>query len=71
MADNILRRGLIADASEANPWSSKLKQQGEKVWAEGDMKALDQFNKLMVNEERIETFLMPMFDGLGMGRMKN
>lgn len=71
MADNTLRRGLIADASEANPWSSKLKQQGEKVWAEGDMKALDQFNKLMVNEERIETFLMPMFDGLGMGRMKN
>jgi len=71
MADNVLRRGLIADASDANPWSIKLKQQGERTWAEGDMKALDQFNKMMVQEERIETFLMPMFDGLGLGRLKN
>jgi predicted O-methyltransferase YrrM len=71
MADNILRRGLIADASDANPWSSILKQQGEETWAEGDMKALDEFNKMMVKEDRIETFLMPMFDGLGMGILKN
>jgi predicted O-methyltransferase YrrM len=71
MADNILRRGLIADASDANPWSDKLKQQGEAAWAEGDMKALDEFNKLMAKNERIETFLMPMFDGLGMGILKD
>jgi predicted O-methyltransferase YrrM len=71
MADNILRRGLIADSSNANPWSNKLKQQGEAAWAEGDMKALDEFNKMMAKEERIETFLMPMFDGLGMGLLKD
>ncbi len=71
MADNVLRRGLIADASEANPWSSVIKQQGEKTWAEGDMKALHQFNEMMAKEDRLETFLLPMFDGLGMARMKN
>ena len=33
------------------------------------MEALDIFNKELVNNERLETFLMPMFDGLGMGRL--
>lgn len=71
MADNILRRGLIADSSNANPWAEMLKQQSETEWKEGDMKALDEFNKMMVKGERIETFLMPMFDGLGMGILKD
>jgi hypothetical protein len=33
------------------------------------MKALDVFNKRLANDPRFETFLMPMFDGLGMGRL--
>jgi predicted O-methyltransferase YrrM len=73
IADNILRRGLVADPSDANPWSSTLKERryGVDNWMEDDVKALDQFNKMMVNEARLETFLMPMFDGLGMARLKN
>ena len=71
MADNVLRRGLIADSSDANPWASVLKQQGESTWREQDMKALDEFNKMMVKEERLETFLMPMFDGLGLAILKD
>jgi predicted O-methyltransferase YrrM len=67
LADNILRRGLVADSSPANPWVAKAK--AEKTWREGDMKALDEFNKAMVGSERIETILMPMFDGLGCGRL--
>jgi predicted O-methyltransferase YrrM len=70
IADNILRRGLIADSSDANPWTAKLKQ-GDRIWREGDMKALDEFNKELVRNERLDTFLMPMFDGLGMGRLMN
>jgi hypothetical protein len=35
------------------------------------MKALDEFNKELVRNERLDTFLMPMFDGLGMGRLMN
>jgi len=30
---------------------------------------LDEFNEAWVRSERIETFLMPMFDGLGCGRL--
>ncbi len=67
LADNILRRGLIADSSSANPWSTRMKEEGR--WREEDMKALDEFNKALVGSERIETFLMPMFDGLGCGRL--
>jgi len=75
VADNILRRGLIADSSAANPWSplaegGREKQaDGGRMWRDDDMRALDAFNKAMVESERIDTFLMPMFDGLGMGRL--
>jgi predicted O-methyltransferase YrrM len=71
MADNVLRRGLIADSSDANPWTSVLKQRGEAAWREGDLKALDEFNKMMVKEERLETSLLPMFDGLGLAILKD
>lgn len=67
IADNILRRGLIADSSEANPWANRAR--AENTWREGDMKALAEFNNQMVESPRLETFLMPMFDGLGMARL--
>ncbi|KAA8567730.1 hypothetical protein EYC84_008201 [Monilinia fructicola] len=35
LADNILRRALVADSSPSNPWSLK---NGEKTWKEGDLK---------------------------------
>jgi predicted O-methyltransferase YrrM len=34
VADNILRRGLIADSSEANPWSKNLDRNGG-LWKAG------------------------------------
>ena len=71
LADNILRRGLIADSSEANPWSKMEKQKAERNWKDADKEALDQFNKALVDSERCDTFLMPLFDGLGMGRLIN
>lgn len=67
IADNVLRRALVADSSDANPWSKQLKEQ---TWREGDMAALKKFNDMMVEDPRLETFLMPMFDGLGMARLK-
>jgi predicted O-methyltransferase YrrM len=69
LADNVLRRGLIADSTEANPWSKMEKQKAERNWKDADKEALDQFNKALVNSERCDTFLMPLFDGLGMGRL--
>ncbi|KAI9649238.1 hypothetical protein NHQ30_001806 [Ciborinia camelliae] len=68
LADNILRRALVADSSVSNPWALK---NGEKTWKEGELDALREFNDLMVGEERLETFLLPLFDGIGMGRLKD
>jgi predicted O-methyltransferase YrrM len=69
LADNILRRGLIADSSVANPWSDKELQGQNRNWKLEDMIALDAFNKELASNERIDTFLLPLFDGLGMGRL--
>ena len=69
-ADNVLRRGLIADSSSENP-HSQSSATGGKRWREADMKALRHFNDMMVKSERLETFLMPLFDGLGMARLKD
>jgi predicted O-methyltransferase YrrM len=72
VADNILRRALIADSSPANPWSTKEKQRETgRLWQSEDMEALDKFNKEMVDNERIDVFLLPLFDGLGLGRLVN
>lgn len=68
LADNVLRRALVADSSDANPWSKEMK---EKTWRDGDMNALRVFNDMMVEEPRLETFLLPLFDGLGMARLKD
>ncbi|KAM0129913.1 hypothetical protein ACHAPC_006119 [Botrytis cinerea] len=68
LADNILRRALVADSSPTNPWALK---NGEKTWKEGDLNALKEFNDLMVTEKRLDTFLLPLFDGVGMGRLRD
>lgn len=70
VADNVLRRGLIADSSSANPWSERALT-GGKAAKQEDMDALRRFNIEMVENDRLETFLMPLFDGLGMARLKD
>lgn len=67
MADNVLRRGLVADASDANPWTAKMKANNK--WREGDIAALKEFNDQLAKNERLETFLVPLFDGLGLAKL--
>ncbi|KAH8810806.1 O-methyltransferase-like protein [Xylogone sp. PMI_703] len=71
MADNILGHALVADSSEANPWTNIVRSRGEDLWKEvqRDKEGLDKFNKMLVENKRVTTFLMPMFDGLGLGRL--
>lgn len=63
MADNVLRYGLVADASEANPWHNH----GGNTTMECQI--LDEFNKKMKSDKRLEALLMPVFDGLGLARL--
>lgn len=66
IADNVLRRGLVADGSEDNP---NWQLQRHVVHAEEDLAALREFNKALANHERLEALLLPVFDGVGFARL--
>lgn len=71
VADNVLRRAIVADATSANPhWRLDVERRGEEA-SRGFLEALRRFNDALVGEERLETFLMPLFDGLGMARLRD
>jgi len=70
VADNILRRGPIADPSPENLWAAKEKQADRGCIRRSDDKgAPEDFNEAMTVNPRIDVFLLPMFDGLGMDRL--
>lgn len=71
VADNVLRRGIVADPSESNPhYVRDVQKHGEeqsRIFAKG----LHEFNDKLAAESRLEAFLMPLFDGLGMARLRD
>jgi len=64
LADNILRRGLVADSSDQNP----VTQEGPAVIAQA--KTLDEFNKKVEKDVRLENIILPVFDGINFVRLK-
>ncbi|CAN8105960.1 unnamed protein product [Discula destructiva] len=71
VADNVLRRGIVADATNTNPhFAREVELHGEQQSREFVV-ALHQFNDALVAADRLESFLMPLFDGLGMARLKD
>jgi predicted O-methyltransferase YrrM len=74
VADNVLRRGIVADPSDANP---HVKVDRERT-AQGkngehrsnrDLEMLDRFNKDISESDRVETWLVPLWDGVMVGRL--
>ncbi|KAI5841109.1 O-methyltransferase [Morchella snyderi] len=63
IADNALKRGLVADNSERNPASKEEGQMGNYLH-------IDRFNKFVKDDPRVESMLLPAFDGLNMIRLK-
>lgn len=61
VADNVLRRGLVAHSGPENP-------NGEGV-DPAIIKCLDGFNTALTTHSRLETLLLPLFDGLGLARL--
>lgn len=72
LADNILRRGLVANDSDENPWAAggKVRQRSE-YEKDNDIDALREFNDLASKSERLDAFLMPLFDGIGMSTLRD
>ncbi|KAJ9156472.1 O-methyltransferase MdmC [Pleurostoma richardsiae] len=70
LADNVLRRGLVADSSPENPNLARdLQDEGRKKLMAESIAALTEFNTALVSSPRLETVLLPLFDGLGMARL--
>lgn len=71
VADNVLRRAIVADSTATNPHFvrevAERGEEGSRALAE----PLRRFNDALVGEERLEAFLMPLFDGLGMARLRD
>jgi predicted O-methyltransferase YrrM len=64
IADNVLRSGLVAQIGAMPPAAGSTLEETEN-WKEGDLEQLDEYNNKANEEGRLETFLMPLFDGLG------
>ncbi|KAG0636653.1 S-adenosyl-L-methionine-dependent methyltransferase [Tuber brumale] len=65
IADNALKRGLVADATEKNPNAFELDKTSVASY-----KYLDEFNKFVRDHEQLEQVILPAFDGLNIIRLK-
>ncbi|KAJ0120240.1 o-methyltransferase family protein [Diaporthe amygdali] len=69
VADNVLRRGIVADTTMSNPhYAEEVARHGEQRTRDFCV-ALHEFNDKLVAEPRLEAFLVPLFDGLGLARL--
>ncbi|KAI1416309.1 S-adenosyl-L-methionine-dependent methyltransferase [Hypoxylon sp. FL1857] len=65
-ADNTLRRGLVADSSTDNPWRPA---DFDTAWEGKAVTAVREYNKATADDARLETLLVPLWDGLNLARL--
>jgi predicted O-methyltransferase YrrM len=61
----------VADPSDANPHVAVEAQRAaaSRYGRETDLARLDEFNKAVARSERIESWLVPLWDGVMVGRL--
>ncbi|KAI1868812.1 hypothetical protein JX265_006791 [Neoarthrinium moseri] len=69
IGDNALRRGLVADDSEANPHRPSAPPGEDYPNKHNDVMKVREFNDLVKSSDRLEAFLMPLWDGLNLARL--
>ncbi|KAI9897740.1 hypothetical protein N3K66_007596 [Trichothecium roseum] len=70
LADNVLRRALVADSSEDNPFSGgDPKLGGRKYSLPEELEHLRAYNRAAVESARLDTLLLPLWDGLNVARL--
>ncbi|KAI8956526.1 S-adenosyl-L-methionine-dependent methyltransferase [Daldinia sp. FL1419] len=67
-ADNTLRQGLVADSSSDNPWRPGNYGEPETTEAR-NVAAIREYNDFTAGNERLETLLVPLWDGLHLSRL--
>ena len=66
IADNVLRRGYVADPDRPD---NVQRDPGDKKRWELHIEAVQKFNDQVVKEKRLESFLMPLWDGVTIMRL--
>ncbi|KAF5486486.1 O-methyltransferase MdmC [Colletotrichum fructicola] len=69
VADNVLRRGIVADDSDGNPWVQREKGERAAYWKSEDVEKLREFNRMVREDERLDSWLMPLYDGVHLARL--
>lgn len=65
LADNVLRRGQVADPALTEPESGT-----QRDW-DAHIAAVRRFNDECVAEARLEAFMLPLWDGLSIMRLRD
>ncbi|KAK1589690.1 O-methyltransferase [Colletotrichum navitas] len=69
VADNVLRRGIVADDSDGNPWAVGEKAYRAAYARSEDVDKLREFNAAVHDEPRLDSWLMPLYDGVHLARL--
>jgi len=55
---------MVVDDSDRNPYS-------DEAWRQTAAKSMKEFNDYVANEPRLEVVVLPLFDGIGLIRLKD
>ncbi|KAK2037536.1 O-methyltransferase [Colletotrichum somersetense] len=70
VADNVLRRGMVADDSGENPYAAGEKEAYRSAYSRSeDIDKLREFNAAVHDEPRLDSWLMPLYDGVHLARL--
>lgn len=69
VADNTLSRGIVADDSDANPWVERMKNVRASYGSSDDYDKLREYNAAVEAEPRLDSWLMPLYDGVNLARL--
>ncbi|KAK8149586.1 hypothetical protein G3M48_006470 [Beauveria asiatica] len=70
VGDNVLRCGFVADDSKGNPWREyDFGPYRKQYWKSEDIMSLRRYNDAVLDSERLENWLCPLWDGLNLTRL--
>ncbi|KAJ3493049.1 hypothetical protein NLG97_g4985 [Lecanicillium saksenae] len=70
IGDNVLRCGFVADDTESNPWRNfDFGPHRKEYWKSEDVRSLRKYNKAVLDSERLENWLCPLWDGMNLTRL--
>ncbi|KAM3426433.1 hypothetical protein NHJ13734_009462 [Beauveria thailandica] len=70
IGDNVLRCGFVADDSEDNPWREHdFGPHRKEYWKSEEIQSLRRYNDTVSCNDRLESWLCPLWDGVNLARL--